>query len=112
MKITNFTKGKKFEVELADTIQKQAVGLSFSSRKRNMLFRFKLPIKLGFWMFGMRYDIWISFLDDKGMVFGQFKAVKMTLNPATWRVYKPTKACKYVLETTDKLVDVGDVLKF
>ena len=112
MQITNQTKKLKFNAELADNMFLQAKGLSFSSRKRNMLFRFKSPIKWGFWMFGMCHDIWIAFIDEGHRVFQLERARKMTLNPATWRVYKPTKACKYVLETTEKLVDVGNILKF
>lgn len=112
MKITNVTKKKSFEAELADDIFSQSRGLSFSKRKRNMLFRFKYPNRPGFWMFGMVYDIFIAFIDDRGRVFQQFRADKMTLNPKTWRIYKPKMACKYVLETPKKIVDVGDKLKF
>lgn len=111
-KTAGFSRELKFNAELADNIFLQAKGLSFSSRKRNMLFRFKLLNRWTFWMFGMSYDIWIAFIDDKHRVFQLEKGIKMTLNPATWRVYKPSKACRYVLETTDKIVNLGDRLKF
>ncbi len=63
-------------------------------------------------MFGMCYDLWIAFIDDKKQVFEQVYAQKMTLNPSTWRIYRPRKPCKYVLETPEKLVSIGDKLKF
>jgi len=62
-------------------------------------------------MFGMHFDIWMAFLDDKGKVFELVRAGKLTFNPKTWKIYKPSKPCKYVLETFDKLVEIGDVLQ-
>ena len=111
MQITNITKKLKFQADLASNIFSQSLGLSFSKPK-NMLFRFQTAGRREFWMFGMAYDIFIAFIGDDGRVFQQFRAGKMTLNPKTWKVYKPDRACKYVLETPKKIVDVGDKLKF
>ncbi|MFH0869032.1 MAG: DUF192 domain-containing protein [archaeon] len=112
MEIKNLTKQTKFNSELADNITSQSKGLSFSKEKRNMLFHFGTSRTWNFWMFGMSYDIWISFIDDKKRVLEQVYAQKMTLNPKTWRVYRPKKPCRYVLETPKKLADIGDKLNF
>jgi len=112
MQITNPTKKTTFNSELADTISSQSKGLSFSNARRNMLFRFGSARRWSIWMLGMSYDLWISFLDDRKRVFEQVYAVKMTLNPKTWRVYMPKKPCRYVLETPKKIVDIGDTIKF
>lgn len=112
MKVKNITKKKSFSADLADGIFLQARGLSFSKRKRGMLFTFPVARKWRFWMFGMSYDIWIAFLDTEKRVFDMVYARKMTLNPKTWRVYKPKKPCKYVLEMPKKVVNIGDKLRF
>jgi len=112
MEIKNLTKRTKFNSELAKDIFSQALGLSFSKRKRNMLFIFPIARRWDFWMLGMFYDLWISFIDDKGRVFEQLRAGKMTFNPKTWRIYRPLKSCRYILETPEKLVSIGDKLMF
>jgi len=111
MQITNLTKKLKFQADLADNLFSQSLGLSFSKPK-NMLFKFSTERRWEFWMFGMRYSIWMAFIDPAGRVFQLERAEKMTLSPATWKIYKPNKACKYILETPEKLVHVGDKLKF
>ena len=112
MQIINVTKNLKFNAELADNIFSHAKGLSFSNKKRNMIFTFLLAGKKDLWMFGMSYDLWIAFIDERKRVFDVVKARKMTLNPKTWKIYKPKQACKYVLESPKKIVNVGDKLKF
>ena len=111
MHVTNITKNLKFECELADNFWKQAIGLSFSKPK-NMLFKFPFDRRWEFWMFGMGFDIWMAFIDDDGGVFDIVKAERMTFNPKTWKVYLPKRPCKLILETKDKLVEIGDLATF
>jgi uncharacterized membrane protein (UPF0127 family) len=111
MLIKNVTKGNSFEADIADNLWLQTKGLSFS-KPRNMLFKFPISRKWEFWMFGVSYGIWMAFIDDDGGVFDVTRAEKITLNPKTWKTYKPSRPCKLVLETPAKLADVGDIVTF
>lgn len=98
MKIANVSGKFSVEYEVAKTPWKQMVGLSFSRRRRNMLFLFPFERSWEFWMFGMSYGLKIIFIDSKKCIIDIQEAVPMSLNPKTWKVYVPKKKCKYVLE--------------
>ena len=50
------------------------------------------------WMFGMRYDLMLYFLNSCGIVVDKVYAKKLTFNPLTWKIYKGSKPYRYVLE--------------
>ncbi|MEM5778128.1 MAG: DUF192 domain-containing protein [Candidatus Aenigmatarchaeota archaeon] len=103
VKIKNFV----IEADLANNFFKRMIGLSFS-KKKNMLFTMPYEGIWPMWMFLVRYPIKIIFI-NKGKVVDIKSAVPITLNPKTWKIYKPKKLCKYVLETPfDFKIKIGD----
>ena len=103
-----------FQVEIADTIEKHATGLSGRNeleKGRGMLFVFDQPIIPGFWMKGMKFPldiVWIS----NGEVIGLEENLPPdhTLSPAT---YSPPKPVDMVLEinagaSEESKINVGD----
>ncbi|MBU3957455.1 MAG: DUF192 domain-containing protein [Nanoarchaeota archaeon] len=115
MKLENFSGKFPVECEIADSPWKQAVGLSFSRKRRNMLFLFPFERSWEFWMFGMGYGLKIIFIDSKKRVIDTQKAEPLSLNPKTWKVYAPKKKCKYVLEVpmeSKYKFKEGDILKW
>ncbi len=53
------------------------------------------------WMPFVKYDLDLFFLDGKMKILSKEKAVPMTLNPKTWKIYSNKKA-KYCLEIKAK----------
>ena len=98
MKLANVSGKFSVECETADSPWKQSVGLSFSGKRRNMLFRFPFARSWEFWMLGMSYGLKIIFIDGKKRVIEVQEAMPLSLNPKTWKIYVPKKPCKYVLE--------------
>ena len=98
MKLENISGKFSVECEIAKSPWKQAVGLSFSGKRRNMLFPFPFERPWEFWMFGMFYELKIIFIDNKKRVIEVQEAEPLSLNPMTWKVYAPKKPCKYALE--------------
>jgi len=98
MKIANVSWKFSLDCEIANSQWKQAVGLGFSGKRRNMLFIFPFERSWEFWMFGMSYDLKIVFIDGGKRVIEVQNAGTLSLNPKTWKVYAPKKPCKYVLE--------------
>lgn len=115
MIIKNTSKKFSVECEVAKSIWKQGIGLSFSQRKRNMLFIMPIEWKWEFWMFGMRYPIKIIFIDENKRVIGVQTAVPLSFNPKTWKIFKPKKPCKFVFElgkNINKKLEIGDKLSW
>jgi len=115
MIIRNLTRKFSVECEVAKTLWKQGVGLSFSRKKRNMLFIMPLERHWEFWTLGMRYPIKIVFIDKNKHVISVQKAVPLTLNPKTWKIYRPDRHCKYVLELGKdirKKFEIMDMVKW
>ncbi len=87
-----------FNLELADTSEKQAQGLSGRAAlatSTGMLFIFSQPGRWGFWMKEMRFPLDIIWFD------ANFKPVYVleNLSPSTYpRTFYPSQAAKYVLE--------------
>jgi len=105
--------GENLEADLANTPWKRSTGLSGCKEKKNMLFVCPFCAKWPFWMPGMRYPVKMIFLDKEKTIIDIKDAVPMTSNPKTWKLYKPEKAAKYVLETPFELnVKIGDKLQF
>ncbi len=53
------------------------------------------------WMPFVKHNLDLFFLDEKFRVIGKQRAVPLTLNPKTWKVYKNKKA-RYCLEIKAK----------
>jgi len=105
-------KSSIIEAEVADSFWKRTVGLSFS-KKKNMFFHLPYEDKWSLWMFGVRYRIKMIFIDKNKIVIDIKEGKPLSLDPKTWRTYKPKKPCKYILETPFNLkVRIGDKLKF
>jgi len=105
-------KGTTLQCEVADNFWKRLFGLSFS-KKKNMLFIFPQEAKWSFWMFLVRYPIKFVFINQQKTVVDVKVGKPISLNANSWKVYKPRKACKYVLETPfDLKVKIGDKVRF
>jgi len=98
MKLANVSGKFSVECDAADSPWKQAVGLGFSGKRRNMLFTFPFERRWEFWMFGTSYGLKMIFIDGGKRVIEVREAAPLSLNPKTWKVYAPKKPCKYVLE--------------
>lgn len=115
MKLSNISGKFSLECEIAAAPWKQALGLSFSRRRRNMLFLFPFERRWEFWMFGMSYGLRIIFIDGRKRVIEVREAEPLSLNSRTWKVYAPEKPCKYVLEipaNSKYKFEEGDKLKW
>ncbi|MCK5022557.1 MAG: DUF192 domain-containing protein [Candidatus Aenigmarchaeota archaeon] len=109
------------ELEWADTVGKQTLGLMFRGKLESgagFMMNFKFNRKHGIWMPFMRFLIDIIFIDkDKRIVDIKHSVLPIGVNPKTWKVYKPKEQCKYVLEVNAGLMKktkshVGDILEF
>ena len=100
-------KNTNFLVEVADTWWKRTKGLMFREKlppMHGLLIEFPEPGKWGIWMLFMRFPLDLIFLDEKMQVVD---AVHNTppvslLKPKTWKIYKPRKPAKYVMEISAK----------
>jgi uncharacterized membrane protein (UPF0127 family) len=95
--IIKFAKGS-MKTEVADDFSKRFWGLCFG-KKRNMLFSMDYDHEWPFWMFLVRYDLRIIFIDRNKRVVDIKDARPISLDPATWRTYTPKKPARYILET-------------
>lgn len=95
-------KNTNFLVEVADTWWKRAKGLMFREKlppMHGLLIEFPEPGKWGIWMLFMRFPLDLIFLDEKMQVVdAKANIPPVSLNPRTWKIYKPRKPAKYVLE--------------
>jgi hypothetical protein len=121
--IKNITKKKILvkNFETADSFGKRTKGLMFRNNlplNSGLLMIFKKEGEHGIWMLGMRFPIDLVFIDCKKRIVDIKHSVKpLGKNPNTWKVYKPSKPCKYVLEVNSGLMqktktEVGDFLEF
>src|SRR3972149_5194300 len=105
--------GTKMEAELANTHMKRIKGLSGKKEKINLLFTFPFSMKWSFWMPNMKYPISIIYLNKNKEVVDILAAEPLTKDPKTWKSYKPSKSCKYALETPhEHNIKKGDMLKW
>jgi uncharacterized membrane protein (UPF0127 family) len=105
-------KNSVIEAEIAENFWKRMIGLSFS-KKKNMFFPLEFEAKWSLWMFGVRYPIKMIFIDKNKTVIDIKNGEPLSFNPKTWKIYKPRKSCKYILETPFNLkIKIGDRLKW
>lgn len=96
-------KNKNFLVEVADTWWKRTKGLMFREKlapMHGLLIEFPKPGKCGIWMLFMRFPLDLIFLNEKMQVVDAVRNAQPVslFKPKTWRIYKPRKPAKYVME--------------
>ena len=97
MEITICSKKNCIKVEYMKSILELTKGLMFKE-KGNALLEFPYKSRASIWMLFMKYPLWLYFLDENGKIIEKKYAVPLSINPKTWRIYKPNKKVKYVLE--------------
>lgn len=89
-------------IELAKGLLKKGIGLMFRGEIEDgccLLMEFSGEGSYGIWMFGMRFSIDLVFLDSEKKVVGIFENVRpLGLNPCTWKIYRPKRPAKWILE--------------
>lgn len=104
--------------KLADSFFARLIGLMFSSPGDLIIVSPRETVKhSSIHMFFMAYPIDVVWASSEGIVVDAREHVSPAsiLNPKTWRILKPGKAAKYVIELGEgKLQDtkVGDEIEF
>lgn len=104
-------------LEHADTTLKKIKGLMFRELEENegLLMEFSEESRWSIWMLFVPQDLAIFFLDEERKVVDKKHAEKMTLDPRTWKIYKPENKCKYILECNPEKtedIELGDELSW
>jgi uncharacterized membrane protein (UPF0127 family) len=68
------------------------------SEGEGMLFVFKDSSRRSFWMMGMVMEIEMVFISENLKVVDINHALPLSLNPSSWKLYRPKKPARYVLE--------------
>ena len=106
MKVANASKRTVVagEVEIARSFFSKSLGLMFRKdlgRSRGLLMEFSREGQgmYSIWMLGMRFPIDVVFISSDGTVTDVFERIPpVSLNPGTWKVYRPTRPVKWILE--------------
>lgn len=116
----------KVETQDDKTISSVERRKSFTGKFKGLMFREKGRIlmewsvkdRYGIWMPFMKFPIDVAFISEDKKVVTVFENVPpISLKPSTWKVYKPSKMCKYILEVesgllSQKGIREGDRLLF
>lgn len=94
--------GRKIEVEVASNIFERMKGLSFREEGK-MLFKFPQKVRSGLDMVFLSVPLQMIFIGSNREVLEVQRAEPWTLNPRTWKIYRPKKPYKYVLESSEFL---------
>ncbi len=111
-------KDEKFvEAQTKDSFTGKLIGLMFRrlDKEEGLLLEFSNEGKWGIWMLFVPQDLGLLFLNENKEIVDMKEAKKISLNPETWKIYKPEEKCKYVLEcNTEKLntIEKGEKLKW
>lgn len=104
--------GEVFEAEVADSLLEKSWGLSRRSEGR-MLFVFARSRRPAIDMMLVPEALHLYFLDGEKKVVDVQYAEPWTLDPRTWRLYRPEQDSRYLLESFDDLgIEEGDRLEF
>lgn len=104
--------------DVADTFFSRLKGLMFSKRRNLLLFFPKEGIaESSVHMFFMKFSIDLIWINEKMQIVDIQKNIRPFhfLKPSTWKIYKPDKKAKYVLELgIGKIEDIkiGDEVEF
>ena len=95
---------------------KNVQGLMFKKNGR-ILMDFWFSDYHGIWMPFMKFSLDLIFIDRNNEVVDiKENILPISFNPKTWKVYRPKKRCKYVLEIESckisKKIKSGDKLDF
>ena len=124
MKITNKIRKTVIanKTEKAGNFLAKGLGLMFRGgigEDEGLLMEFGRPSKnYTIWMLGMRFPIDIIFIGEDRKVTDVYSNVPpLSFRPSTWKVYKPTKPVKWILELRSGRckgsgTKVGDILDF
>jgi uncharacterized membrane protein (UPF0127 family) len=105
-------KNSTIKADVADNFWKRMIGLSLS-KKKNMFFTMDYEERWSLWMFLVRYNIKMIFIDKDKVVVDVKEGKPITSDPETWKTFVPRKPCKYVLETPFNLkIKIGDRLRW
>lgn len=100
------------EAELADDILRKSWGLSMR-KEGKMFFVFSRPGRPPIDMMLVQEPLNLYFLDESGEVIDRQYAEPWSLDPRTWRIYRPKVDAKYLLESFEELeLDEGDRVSF
>jgi len=103
---------ESFEAEVADNIVKKFWGLSLRNSGK-MLFVFSRDVKTSIDMMLLSEPLYLYFLDSDKKVVEKMKAQPWTWSPRTWKLYRPEKKYRYLLESFQELkLEKDDVLEF
>ncbi len=88
------------DLEYAECFLKKIKGLMFREidESEGLLMEFPREGKWSIWMFFVPQDLSVFFVNSEGLVVDKAYAERITPDPRTWKIYKPKKKCKYVLE--------------
>jgi len=120
MKLINKTKNFviSYEIFIAESFISRMKGLMLSDKKDLVLVSPREDIVAScIHMFFMLYPIDVIWLDSTKKVVDLKRRVLPfnPLNPKTWRIYKPRKRAKYVIELGNgdvKNTEIGDSIEF
>ena len=106
MKMVNNTRKTEIArtVEVARSSWKKGLGLMFRScikENHGLLMEFSKESRdmYSIWMLGMRFPIDVVFINSERVVTDVYENVSpVSLDLKTWKVYKPTKPIKWILE--------------
>lgn len=93
------TGNEEIDVKVADGFYDKVRGMAFRSWEEmdGMLFPFPFSKRWGVEMpFCPPMDV--VFLDEEGEVLERQEAEPWSLHPSTWRIYRPERDCRYVIE--------------
>lgn len=105
------------EAEVAESCLAKSRGLMFREidEDEGFLMTFDKTKKWSIWMPFTKQDLGVIFLNGDREIVDKMLAEKITLNPKTWKIYKPEEECKYILECHPERMDeikAGDKLKW
>ncbi len=109
--------GEILNVEVADTPDKQVLGLSYRTsmvENHGMLFIFPLPETPSFWMKDMHFPLDMLWADKSGKIVAVTKNISPDTYPAT---FQPPSPVLYVIEVNAGWSDrnnikPGDIVRF
>lgn len=102
-------KDLELEVEIAETLEKKALGLSGRKQildNQGILFVFKSPGRYPFWTKGMNFPIDIIWLDENL----EIAEINKNIQPASFpKILRPSKPSQYVLEVKAGWTDENNI---
>lgn len=105
-------------LDVADMPWRRALGLMFRKKPSRLLIVFDREARHAIWMLFMRFPIDLIFLDSERRVVTIYEDIKpLSLDPRTWKIYRPRRKAKYAFETEagwvkQASIATGDSLQF